>query len=156
MSLFRGHPGHLGTSPSRASQRYRLPALVLLVLHLQACASWAPATTPPRELIAQEEPSSIRITRTDGTREVMRDPQVEGDSIVAMGSEECRSSAAAGGRVFCETTTSVAALSDVRAMEVRRPNTARTFVAVVAAVPVALALAFVVVMQANCGALVCG
>ena len=78
-------------------RRYRFPALLVLVLHLQACASWGASPLPPRQLIDDERPRVVRITRTDGTQSVVSQPRIESDSIVGT-SEECRTSVAVGGR----------------------------------------------------------
>ena len=80
--------------------RYRPVALALLVVHLSACSSWQLTTVAPPQLIAEEEPSQVRITRTDGEQVTIRNPEVRADSIVG----EDRS----------------VAVSDVQQLEVRR------------------------------------
>ena len=89
-------------------RRYRPVALVLMVLHLSACLSWQPTTVSPPQLIEGEEPSQVRITRTDGERVTIHSPQVRADSIVGD-----------GGTV---------AVSSIQRVEVRRFSGVRTVI----------------------------
>lgn len=142
--------------PATSLRHSRTPAVVLLALYLQACTSWVQAPLPPRQLIeTAEPPRSIRITRPDGSKQVIRDPRIQGDSIAST-AEDCRTSIAAVGRVSCEQILGIAALDDVWAIEVERANPAKTIGLVVISVPVALALAFVVASYADCGSVPCG
>ena len=61
--------------------RYRPFALLMLVLYLGACTSWRPSTVSPRQLIEEEQPGAVRVTTTDGTRVLLREPSIEADSI---------------------------------------------------------------------------
>ena len=151
-------PYHAGLHrrPAMTLRRYRPIALVMLALHLQACASWAPSALPPRQLIEAERPTSVRITKTDGTQQVVREPSIQGDSI-ARTLEDCRISIAAAGRVPCESTTSgVAALADVQAIESWKRDTPKTVGAIVLLMPVVVVGAFMLASTVSCGNYVCG
>ena len=143
-------------------RRYRPVAIVLLVLHLSACTTWRPSPIEPRQLIEEERPSAVRITKTDGTEQVVREPRIQGDSI-AMTSEDCRTSVAAGAsvaggvRILCETTTlAVAALGDVRGIEIRQSDTGKTILLIVLLAPVALVVTLVVGSYVSCQHVPCG
>ena len=88
---------------NRRTYRWRLIATLLIAVHLAGCYSWRATTTSPAEVIAEEQPSAVRVTLTDGTRLTLDAPTIRGDSI---------------GRV--------AALSDVRTIEVRRFSIGKT------------------------------
>ena len=59
----------------------RVIAALLMVL-LNACYSWRPTTISPAQLIAEEEPSAVRVTLTDGRRLTFVDPFIDNDSLV--------------------------------------------------------------------------
>lgn len=59
----------------------RFIAALLMVL-LTACHSWRPTTVSPQGLIAEDEPSSVRVTLTDGETVTVRNPTMRNDSIV--------------------------------------------------------------------------
>lgn len=88
--------------PSMTLRRYRTHALVLLALYMQACASWAHSSDTPRRLIEDERPSSVRITNTDETQQVVPRPAMQGDSITRA-SVQCQPP---GDGRACQTTTS--------------------------------------------------
>ena len=81
----------------------KLIAALLLAVHLTGCHSWHTATMSPAEVITDEQPSTVRVTLTDGTRLTVDDPTIQNDTI--------------GG---------VVALSDVRTIEVRRFSIGKT------------------------------
>ena len=81
----------------------KLIATLLLAVHLTGCNSWHTPTISPAEVIADEKPSEVRVTLKDGTRLTLDDPTIRGDSI-----------------------GTVAALSDVRTIEVRRFSIGKT------------------------------
>ncbi len=103
-------------------QRYRPIVLLFLMVHVQACSSWQPATLSPNQvvvpgigaqlvaallLIEAEEPQEIRITRTNGEQMTLLGPEVQTDSIA--GTE-----GGAPVRV---------GLSEIQQIEVKRSNT---------------------------------
>jgi hypothetical protein len=105
--------------------RCRSIALLLLVLHLAACATWRPATSAPRALIEEERPASLRITRPDSTTVVVRNPSIINDSITTV-TEFCRAPLMGQPRDCRRTTTTVLSIDDVSALEVRRLSALRT------------------------------
>ena len=94
----------------------RVIAALLLVL-LTACYSWQPTTVSPQRLIAEDQPSSVRVTLTNGETVTIENPTVRNDSIVAL----------TGG-----VTGFVGVASrDVRLLEVQRSDSGKTIGAVV-------------------------
>ena len=105
--------------------RYRPVALLMLVLHLTGCYSWRTTTASPAQLIVDEQPSTVRVTLTDGTQRTLPDPTVRNDSISGV------------------------ALSDVRAVEVRSFSTGKTL-GLIVGVPLGLAAVGVVYLLIVC------
>jgi hypothetical protein len=94
--------------------RCRPIGLLLLTLHMAACASWEPAAVSP-QLIQYEEPDQVRLTVANGDRVLVRNPEVRGDSIVGRAAHAY------------QTDTIVAvAVSEVRHLEVRRFDWGKT------------------------------
>ena len=93
--------------------RCRPLALLMLAVFLAGCTAWRPTTIAPPQVVEEEEPSRVRVTRWSGERVTMSNPQVRADSII--GDE-------AG-----------VALANVREMEVRRPSIARSLLLVLVA-----------------------
>ena len=54
---------------------------LLMLLLLSACKTWQPVMGSPTQLIAEENPSVVRLTRPDGTSVVVTAPRIENDSI---------------------------------------------------------------------------
>jgi hypothetical protein len=94
---------------------------------------------PLPQLVAEEQPRQIRVTRPDSTTQVVRAPALTRDSIGTV-RETCETSVA-GGRFNCVAadTTAVMALRDVVRVEVSHVSGIRT-VGVVGASFVALFL----------------
>lgn len=61
--------------------RTRLTALLLLVAYVPACHSWRSEAATPQAVIEAKRPDQIRIIRTDGTRQVLHQPAVVGDTL---------------------------------------------------------------------------
>lgn len=102
----------------------RKPAMVVVVLamtFMTGCSTWRPATAGLGTVIAEQRPSSVRLTLTDGTVALLSSPLILNDSIVSGG--------IAGPRV---------AVTEVEGLEVKRLSVGRTIgliaVAAVAAV----------------------
>ena len=70
-----------------STSRYRPLALLLLVLHLGGCMTWRPIAVSPRQVIEEEQPSSVRVTQPDGILIVLHDPAIRNDSIVGTDEE---------------------------------------------------------------------
>lgn len=103
-------------------------AALLLAVHLTGCHGWHPTTISPAQLIAEENPSTVRVTLTDGRQLTLVDPTIRNDSIVFE-----------IGRV-----TAGVVLSDVSTVEVRRFNADKT-IGLILAVPVGLVVYFATV-----------
>ena len=86
----------------------RIIAALLMVL-LTACHSWRPTTVSPQRLIAEDQPSSVRVTVMDDETVTIDDPTMRNDSIVGV------------------TDAGVGVASrDVRSLEVRRFSVGKT------------------------------
>ena len=103
--------------PDMKLRHYRRFGLLLLVLHLQACISWQPVTVTPREFIEEDQPSTVRVTRLDGTALLMSSPRIANDSIFS----ECQP-----GDGSCTIRTGSLSLDDVSALEVRGTDITKT------------------------------
>ena len=55
----------------------------LLLVQLTGCYSWHSTTISPSQVIAEEEPSNVRVTRTDGSQLTLADPFIRNRSIVS-------------------------------------------------------------------------
>ena len=101
----------------------KLIATLLLAVHLTGCHSWYRTTTDLAQLLADEQPSKVRVTRKDGTQWTLRDGRIRNDSIDGF------------------------AVSDVRTIEVRSLNTGKT-VGLVVGVPVGIFASFLLLIVA--------
>jgi hypothetical protein len=59
-----------------------IPAAV--VLALSGCMSWRSEALSPAQLIATSKPSVVRVTRTDSSKVILRDPEVAGDTLFGL------------------------------------------------------------------------
>lgn len=84
---------------------------------LSGCKTWQTSTLSPERLIAEERPSSIRVTTSDGVAVTLKHPGVINDSIV--------SRTAGTGLPFAASRMGVAS-RDVRSVEVPRLSRGRT------------------------------
>ena len=122
----------------------KLIATLLLAAHLAGCYSMRTTTISPTEIIADEQPSTVRVTLTDGTQLTLEDPTTRNDSISGFVSISAAGTIelADGRRMTVtdpttETVFSTVALSDVRSLEVRSFSEGKTW-ALVLGVPVGL------------------
>ena len=90
----------------------RFIAALLLVL-LTACHSWQPTTVSPQQLIAEEQPSSVRVTLMNDETITLEYPTMRNDSII-------------GVVPYLTGYSRTVAVSDVSRFEVRQPNAGRT------------------------------
>jgi len=113
---------------------FRAVAGFMLVLHLQACTTWEPESLSPRQVIVGQQPKLVRATKHDGARVVVARPSIAGDSI--LGSVElCVPSELRFGSEVCRSTVRpLISLDDVRLVEVRRPDTVKSLLAVIVGV----------------------
>ena len=114
---------------SRFVRRVVLP--LTLLAFLSACHKWVPLEPPVAQAITEEESGTVRVTLTDNSRMVLKEPRVSGDSLVALGD------------------TVGVALDDVQQVEGRRANVLAT-VFLVAGAGV-LALVGIVVVACGIG-----
>jgi hypothetical protein len=56
-------------------------AVVLLGIHLAGCSSWRVEQVSPAQLLSERGPVPVRIVRSDGSRLVLEQPKVSGDSL---------------------------------------------------------------------------
>ncbi len=63
------------------SQFRRLVAIIVLPMFLFGCTKWQVQEMAPAQFIEEEQPEKIRVTRTDGTKTVLENPQVSGDTL---------------------------------------------------------------------------
>ena len=56
-----------------------------LLAFLSACHKWVPLEPPVAQAITEQEPGTVRITLTDNSRVVLKEPRVSGDSLIALG-----------------------------------------------------------------------
>ena len=89
-------------------------AAILLSLQVASCTSWRVASVTPAKLVAEEQPARVRVTRSDGTRVVLYQPSVQGDSLVGRHAPGVASPDRA------------VALADVTAVARRRGDTGKT------------------------------
>lgn len=108
------------------SKWYRKPGILLLAVHVQACTSWQATQMAPRPAIVDQNPEAARVTIPDGSRIVVLQPRVEGDSIV--GIRDCESEVTS--RACEDTEEALVSLGDVQLLEVRRFNPLKTLVGV--------------------------
>src|SRR5712671_4207397 len=98
----------------RVSSLQRVIAIVLVAGQLSACTSWRPEGLSPAEVIRTERPTALRVERQDGHREVLYQPQVQGDSLLGRRAED-------------DTMSNRAlALMDVKQVATRHVNAGRT------------------------------
>ena len=82
--------GLSGAGQSVGMTRYRPPAVLLLflLLHLTGCQTWYSVSLDaisPAQLIEEDQPDRVRVTKQDGTQVELENPSVEGDELVASG-----------------------------------------------------------------------
>jgi hypothetical protein len=58
--------------------------LLLLATTLAACTSWQVQTVTPEQVVTTQHPSTVRVQRLDGTRAVVDDPRIGGDSLLGL------------------------------------------------------------------------
>lgn len=88
------------------------------LMMLGGCVTWEPVRGVPQELIAAEQPSSVRVTDVDGVRRTLKSPMIMNDSIVS-------AVAPAPGAVVMPPRVGVLA-ADVNMLELPRVSTGRT------------------------------
>ena len=111
----------------------RFIAALLMVL-LTACHSWRPTSVSPQRLIAEDQPSSVRVTLMDDETVTIDDPTMRNDSIVGVRDAD---------GALMSSPVGVAS-RDVRLLEVRRLSVTKNIVLFVPLIGVVLFVAWVV------------
>ncbi len=62
----------------------RFIACVLLPCCLVACSTWKPQHVSPQQVVSEKQPDKVRVTLTDGTRNVIEYPMITGDSLTGV------------------------------------------------------------------------
>src|ERR1700694_1499675 len=99
--------------PTMSSPK-RFIAIVLMAGQLSSCTSWRLETLSPADVIRTERPTALRVERQDGHREVLYQPQVQGDSLLGRRAQDDKMSNRA------------LALMDVKQVATRHVNPGRT------------------------------
>lgn len=126
----------------------RMIALLLLVLYVPACTGWMEQSQPVPQVVAEKRPDEVRVYLRDGRRVDLREPRVEGDSLV--GRERL---AQAGTTRTPEWPRAAYALADIQRLETKETDSGKTWmaVAVIAAVSIALIAALASSMDFDLG-----
>ncbi len=69
----------------------RLIACILLPCYLVACSSWKTQEASPQQVLEDEQPNKVRVTLADGSRVVLKEPVVSGDTLTGSVDGEQRS-----------------------------------------------------------------
>jgi hypothetical protein len=69
----------------------RLIACILLPTYLTACVTWQAQETSPEQLLAEEQPDKVLVKLADGSKLVLEQPVIVGDSLVGLEQGEERS-----------------------------------------------------------------
>ena len=104
---------------------FRSFAYAMMSMALISCTQWVRQELTPAQVVTETKPAQIRVTRSDGTRVVLGQPQVVSDSMIG---------SVPGQRLSIP-------LSDVAAVSLRKGNpggTALLFVGALAGVGVVI------------------
>jgi hypothetical protein len=115
----------------------RFCSAILLVTYLSGCTSWRAQTVAPERVLQDSQlvRKGVRITTLDGQRFKVEHPVLRGDSLT-------------GTR---DTAAIAIPLSQVRGLDVRRPNAGRTTLLVTGSVVGAAAATLGVLCIVFCG-----
>ena len=112
-----------------ASQFRRLVAVVVLPIFLYGCTTWEVQTVAPAQSIA-EAPDKVRVTLTNGSEQVLENPQMVNDTLLS-GEQNA--------------TTSLYPLSSIEHLAFKKTKLLATIMTVVGAV-VVVGLVFISVV----------
>ena len=116
-------------------RQHRWPLVAWLTLHLGACTSWHVESAPLADVLAEEHPSRVRVTRTDSARVLVYAPQLVGDTLEGLATEP---------RAFQPTPDSVRLrVPEIRQVATRQFSWWRSVAAVAAGLVVGTAVAIV-------------
>ena len=100
----------------------RLASLILLALYLPACSRWMEQTQPVPQVVAEKRPAELRLHLRDGRQVDLRDPRVEGDSLVG------RERSVQAGPVLAPVHSRAAyALTEIQRYEAKEADTGKTW-----------------------------
>ena len=119
-------------SPGRAA------VMLIMTLHGAACQSWHNERLAPDAVLATRQPAQLRVTRADGSRIVIEQPALVGDTLVG------------SGRGHHRREEERVALADVREVATRRFDAGET-IGLAAVVGAGLYGAFLALFLASCG-----
>ena len=107
--------------PARSwySRRAGVTGLVLAAWSSSACAHWKVQSAFPEQVVSAGRPQQVRVTRDDGSRMVLRRPEIVGDTLYG---------APRNGRAGAGSPRPAVALTDVSELAVRRVNVVGTAV----------------------------
>ena len=129
----------------KARKAWRVTGM-LAVLLLNGCMmNWQAQPAAPAEVIQSSGESEIRVTLTTGANVVIRDPWVEGDSLVGWQQP-------AGDPAEVAVVRRAFALAEVRTVSVKKSNTGANIAIGAAIGAAAFAASVTVVLLILCGA----
>ena len=108
-------------------RRYRPIVTLLLLLPIQACSAWQPVPVSPRRVLEDQNPSKVRVTRSDGPRIILDAPLIiRNDSLISTITVRRCFDVPGQSRRHCllYPETRGVAYADVRILEVRQFETA--------------------------------
>jgi hypothetical protein len=114
---------------------------VWLTLQLGACTSWHIQSAPPVDVLTQQHPSRVRVTRANGERVVVYAPHPVGDSVEGF---------AAAPRVFRPGDSIRIALPEVEALATRQFSWGRSLALGAGGLVVGTVLVVLVECQTGC------
>ena len=91
----------------------RVVGCALLAGQLWSCTSWRVSEVAPRQLVEEQAPSRVRVTRANGTKLILANPKLQGDTLY--GSDSTGATRGAG-----------VPLADVKQVAVRRGDGLKT------------------------------
>ena len=106
-----------------------------LLAFLSACHKWVPLEPPVAQAIAEQQPSTVRVTLADSSQVVLKEPHISGDSLVAF--EDGKDAQAVA-----------LLLEDLQRVEERRANTPATIGLVVGSIAAAFGVLILAVVIA--------
>lgn len=124
----------------------RLAALVLLTLYLPACSRWMEQSQPVPQVVAEKRPAELRLHLRDGRQVDLRDPRVEGDSLV--GRERL---AQARQTRAPEYSRAAYALAEIQRYEAKQADTGKTWMTVAVIVVVSIVVIAAAVSSMDLG-----
>ena len=96
----------------------RLVATAILFVYALGCTSWHVVSPAPADYVQTHRPSSVQVTRTEGSRIVLHTPERRGDTLFGM---------VGGGLAQADSFRHVRIpLADVQTMEVRQFSPSKT------------------------------